>query len=92
MSDRASKALAEEESLKHTLLYQNVGMSLSPPSIIMHRGDARKNRRPKANSISLYRKRKLSKKFMKLISDLGNPVRIKFLPSLALSIAPRRIK
>ena len=32
------------------MLYQNVVKSLSLPSIIVHMGDDRKNRRPKANS------------------------------------------
>ncbi len=46
--------------LEHTLPWQNGAISLSLPSIIMHTNDARKNRRPKANSISPRRKRKPS--------------------------------
>jgi hypothetical protein len=53
MSDWASKALAErafcQESLERTILYQNAVQS-SLPSIV-HKGDARKNRRSQANSI-----------------------------------------
>jgi hypothetical protein len=42
---------------------QNAVESLSIPSVIVHMDDARKNRRPKVNSISLRRKRKPSKGF-----------------------------
>ena len=55
----------------------------------MHIGDARKNKRPKANSLTILEEKAL-KTFLKPMSNLGNPVRIKFLPSLAFSIARQR--
>ena len=64
MSDRASKALAEAslpgEPRTYRARSKRSGVPLST-LIIVRVGDARKNRRPKANSISLHRKRKPSK-------------------------------
>ena len=72
------------------MLYQNIGMFLSPPFIIVHKGDARKNRRPQSQQHLTLLEEKALEKFLKLMSDLGNSVRIKFVPSLALSIARQR--
>jgi hypothetical protein len=64
MNDRASVVLAEgflQMGLEHTILDPNAVESLFPPSIIVHKGDGRKKRRPRANNTSLRPKRKLSK-------------------------------
>ena len=68
ISDRASKSLAEAslpERLEYTMPDQNAVESLFLPSIIVRKGDARKNRRPRANNTSLHPKRKLSKSISK---------------------------
>ena len=68
MSDRASEALAEAALLGEPRTYDAISKRSEVPlstlgaSIIMHMGDARKNRRPKANNVSLRQKRKPSKK------------------------------
>jgi len=53
------------------LHYLNVRISLSLPCIIVHKDDARKNKRPRANNTLLLPKR----------------MRIKFVLSLAFTIA-----
>lgn len=66
MSDRASKALAQVFLPEERRTYDTISKrSKVPPlpSTIVHMGDARKNRRLRANSISLHRKRKPSKSF-----------------------------
>jgi hypothetical protein len=77
------------ESLEHTMPYQNVVKSLST---LHHRAHGRRSKEQKAQSQQYLTpsEEKALEKFLKLMSDLGNPVRIKVLPSLAFRIARQR--
>jgi hypothetical protein len=93
MSDRASKALAEVFLSEEPRTYDTISKrSKVPPSTLHHRAHGRRSKEQKAQSQQYLTpsEEKALEKFLKLISDLGNSVRIKFLPSLAFSIARQR--
>lgn len=93
MSDRASKTLAEASLLGEPQTYDaRSKRSGVPLSTLYHREHGRCSKEQKAESQQYLTasEEKALKTFLKLISDFGNPVRIKFLPSLALSIARQR--
>ena len=91
MSDRASKALAEASLPGEPRTYDTTSKRSGVPLTTLYYHDhGREKRRLKANCISLHRRRKPSKSIWKLMADLGNPVRIKCLRSLAFSIARQR--
>jgi hypothetical protein len=93
MSDRASKALAEVFLPEEPRTYNTISKrSKVPPSTLHHRAHGRCSKEQKAQSQQYLTpsEEKALEKFLKLISDLGNPVRIKFVPSLAFNIARER--
>ncbi len=93
MSDRASKALAEVFLPEEPRTYDTISKrSKVPPSTLHHRAHGRRSKEQKAQSQQYLTpsEEKALEKVLKLISDLGNPVRIKFLHSLAFSIARQR--
>jgi hypothetical protein len=80
MSDRASEALVEGFLPGERRTYDAISKRKKVPlSTLHHRARGRRPREEKA-----------LEKFLILISDLGKPMRIKFIPSLALSIARQR--
>src|SRR5436190_24016394 len=93
MSDRASKALAEASLAGEPQTYDARSKHSGVPlSTLYHREHGRCSKEQKAES-QQYRtaiEDKAVEMFLKLISDFGNPVQIKFLPSLAFSIALHR--
>jgi hypothetical protein len=93
MSDRASEALAEGFLLGEPRTYDAISKrSEVPLSTLHHRAYGRRSIEEKAQSQQYLTpsEEKALEKFLILMSDLGNPVRIKFLPSLAFSIARQR--
>jgi hypothetical protein len=93
MSDRASKALAEGFLLGEPRTYDAISKRSGVPlSTLHHRAQGRCSKEQKAQGQQYLTpsEEKALEKFLKLMSDLGNPVRIKFLPLLAFSIAGRR--
>jgi hypothetical protein len=93
MSDRASEALTEASLPGEPRTYDAISKrSKVPLSTLHHRAHGRRSKEQKAQSQQYLTpsEEKALEKFLKLISDLGNPVRIKFLPSLAFSIARQR--
>lgn len=93
MSDRANKALAEVFLSKEPRTYDIISKrSKVPPSTLHHRAHGRRSKEQKAQSQQYLTpsKEKALEKFLKLIFDLRNSVRIKFLPSLAFSIVRQR--
>ncbi|TVY13943.1 hypothetical protein LARI1_G007590 [Lachnellula arida] len=93
MSDRASKALAEAflpgEPRTYDATSKRSGVSLTT---LYHRQHGRRSNEEKSQSQQyLTPSEEIAlEKYLKLMADLGNPVRIKFIPSLALSIARQR--
>ena len=83
MSDRASKALAEGFLPGET--YDAMSKRKDVPlTTLYHRAHGRLSREEKDQG-QLYltpSEEKALEKYLKLTSDLGNPVRIKFIPSL----------
>jgi hypothetical protein len=93
MSDRASQALAESFLPGEPRTYDAISKrSNVRVSTLHHRARGRRSKEQKAQSQQYLTpsEEKGLEKFLKLISDLGNPVRIKFVPSLAFSIARQR--
>lgn len=90
MSDRASKALAEASLPGEPRTYDATSKrSRVPLSTLYYRDYRRPSREAKAQGqqyLTLPEEKALEK-YLKLIADLGNLVRIKCLPSLAFSIA-----
>jgi hypothetical protein len=93
MSDRASKALAEASLPGEPRTYDATSKRSGVPlSTLYHRDHGRPSREAKAQD-QLYltpSEEKALEKYLILIADLGNPVRIKCLPALAFSIARQR--
>jgi hypothetical protein len=93
MSDRASEALAEGFLPGEPRTYDAISKRRNIPlSTLHHRAQGRRSREQKAQSQQYLTpsEEKALEKFLILMSDLGNPVRIKFVPSLAFSIARQR--
>jgi ADP-heptose:LPS heptosyltransferase len=93
MSDRASKALAEASLPGEPRTYDATSKRSGVPlSTIYHHDHGRPSREAKAQGQQYLTppEEKALEKYLKLMADLGNPVRIKYLPSLAFSIARRR--
>jgi hypothetical protein len=93
MGDRASKALAEDFLPGEPRTYDAMSKRRNVPlSTLHHRAQGRRSREQKAQSQQYLApsEEKALEKFLILMSDLGNPVRIKFVPSLAFSIARQR--
>ena len=93
MSDRASKALAEASLPGEPRTYDaRSKRSRVPLSTLFYRAHRRCSKEQKAESQQYLTalEEKALETFLKLMSDFGNPVRIKFLPSLAFSIARQR--
>jgi len=93
MSDRASEALAEGFLPGEPRTYDAISKRQKVPlSTLHHRAHMRRSKEQKAQSQQYLTpsEEKALEKFLKLISDLGNPVRIKFVPLLAFSIARQR--
>ena len=90
MSDRASKALAEASLPGEPRTYDaRSKRSGVPLTTLYYRNRERPSIEAKAKG-QLYltpSEEKALEKYLKLMADLGNPVRIKFLPALAFSIA-----
>lgn len=93
MGDRASKALVEASLLGEPRTYDaRSKRSGVPLTTFYYRDHKRPSREAKAEG-QLYltlSEEKALEKYLKLIADLGNPVRIKCLPALAFSIARQR--
>jgi len=93
MSDRASIALAEASLPGEPQTYDaRSKRSGVPLSTLYHRAHGRCSKEQKAESQQYLTasEEKALETFLKLMSDFRNPVRIKFLPSLAFSIARQR--
>jgi len=93
MSDRASKALAAASLPGEPRTYDaRSKRSGVPLTTLYYRDHGRPSREVKAEG-QLYltpSEEKALEKYLKLMADLGNPVRIKFLPALAFCIARQR--
>jgi len=93
MHDRASEVLAEGilpgESRTYDARSKCSGV---PLSTLHHRAQGRRSKEQKAQSQQYLTpsEEKALEKYLKGISDLGNPMRIKFVPSLAFVIARQR--
>jgi hypothetical protein len=90
MSDRASKAFAEASLPEEPWTYDATSKrSEVPLSTLFYRAHRRRLREEKAEG-QLYltpSEEKALEKYLKLIANLRNPVRIKFLPAVVFSIA-----
>lgn len=93
MYDRASEVLAEElapgESRTYDARSKRSGV---PLSTLHHRAQGRRSEEQKAQSQQYLTpsEEKALEVYLERISDLGNPVRIKFVPCLAFVIARQR--
>jgi len=93
MRDRASEALAESPLPGEPRTYDAISKHKNVPlSTLHHRAQGRRSREEKAQCQQYLTpsEENALEKYLKLISDLGKPVRIKFIPSLAFSIARQR--
>jgi hypothetical protein len=93
MSDRASKALVEASLPGEPRTYDAISKrSGVPSSTLYYRDHGRRSREEKAQGQQYLTpsEEKALEKYMKQMADLGTPVRIKYIPSLAFSIARRR--
>jgi hypothetical protein len=93
MSDCASKALAEASLPGDPRTYDaRSKRSGVPLTTLYYRDHGRRSKEEKAQGqqyLTLSEEKALEK-YLKLMADLGNPMRIKCLPSLAFSIARQR--
>ncbi|KAG4420609.1 hypothetical protein IFR04_006316 [Cadophora malorum] len=93
MNDRAIVVLAEcflpGESRTYNTRSKRIGV---PLSTLHRRAQGRRSKEQKAQSQQYLApsKEKALEKYLAGISDLGNPVQIKFVPSLAFVIARQR--
>jgi hypothetical protein len=90
MTDRASKALAEASLLGEPRTYDaTLKRSGVPLTTLYYRDHRRPSIEAKAEGQQYLTplEEKALEKYLKLMADLGNPVRIKYLPALAFSIA-----
>jgi hypothetical protein len=93
MSDHANKALAEASLPGEPRTYDATSKRSGVPlTTLYHRYHRRRSKEAKAQSQQYLTplEEKALEKYLKLIADLGNPVRIKCLPSLAFIIARQR--
>ena len=91
--DRATQVLAREVSSDVRRTYADLAEQCNIPlSTLHHRQQGRRPMKAKAQSQQYLtpEEEKAVVKFVLLMSNLGKPVRIKFIPSLALSIARQR--
>ena len=90
MGDRANKALAAGDPPEEPRTYNAISKHWNVPlSTLYYRARGRPSKEQKAQSQQYLTplEEKALKKFLRLMSNLGNPVRIKFIPSLAFRIA-----
>jgi hypothetical protein len=90
MSDRASKALAEASLPGEPQTYDaRSKRSVVPLTTLYYCNHGRRSKEEKAQSQQYLTRpeEKALEKYLKLMADIGNPVRIKYLPSLAFCIA-----
>jgi hypothetical protein len=93
MSDRASKALAEASLPGEPRTYDaRSKRSGVPLTTLYYRDHGRRSKEEKAQGQQYLTpaKEKALVMYMKQMADLGNLIRIKYIPSLAFSIARRR--
>ena len=93
MSDPASKALAEASLPGEPRTYDaRSKRSGVPLTTLYYRNHGRRSKEEKAQGQQYLTpsEEKALERYLKLMADLGNPVRIKFLPLLAFSIARQR--
>jgi hypothetical protein len=93
MSDRASKALAEARLAGDLRTYDAISKSSNVPLTTLHhraRGRRPKKEKDQSQQYLTPSEEKGLERYIKLMSDLGIHVRIKFLPSLAFNIARQR--
>jgi hypothetical protein len=93
MSDRASKALAEASLPGEPRIYDTRSKRSGVPLTTLYYRDHRRPSREAKAEGQLYltpSEEKALEKYLKLIADFGNPVRIKYLPALAFNIARQR--
>jgi hypothetical protein len=93
MRDRAREALAESPLPGEPRTYEAISKLKNVPlSTLHHRAQGRRSREEKAKSQQYLTPSEESalEKYLKLIANLGNPVRIKYIPSLAFCIARQR--
>lgn len=91
--DAASRALAQALPAGITDTYANQSEHGNAPlSTVIHRDHGRRSREEQAESQQYLTRdeEKALVRFLLLKSSLGQPVRIKFIPSLAFSIARQR--
>lgn len=91
--DRASQVLVQALHIDGPRSYRALaGRTNVPHSTLHHRDRGRESKEAKAQHQQYLtsEEEKAVVKFLLLMSNLGQPVRIKFLPSLAFSIARRR--
>ena len=90
MSDRASKALAEASLPGEPRTYDAISKRSGVPlTTLYHRYHRRRSKEEKAQGQQYLTpsEEKALEKYLKLMADLGNPMRIKCLLSFAFSIA-----
>jgi hypothetical protein len=95
MIDPASEALVEASLSGEARTYDAISKcSGIPLATLYHRARGRRSKVEKAQGQQYLTpsEEKAFEKYLKLAADLGNPVRIKCLPSLAFSIARQRLK
>jgi hypothetical protein len=93
MSDHASKALAEPSLPGEPRTYDAISKRSGVPlTTLYYRNHGQRSKEEKAQGQQYLTpsEEKALEKYLKLMADLGNPVRIKFLPALAFSIARQR--
>jgi hypothetical protein len=93
MSDCASKALAEASLPGEPRTYDATSKRSGVPlSTLYHRDHGRPSRETKAQGQQYFTppEEEALEKYLKLMADLGNYVRIKYLVSLAFCIARQR--
>jgi hypothetical protein len=93
MSDRASKALAEPSLPGEPRTYDaRSKRSGVPLTTLYYREHGRPSKEEKAQGQQylIPSEEKVLEKYLKLMADLGNPVRINCLPALTFSIARQR--
>jgi hypothetical protein len=93
MSDPASKALIEASLSAEFQTYDAISKRSGVPlTTLYNRGRGRRSKEQKAQAQQYLTpsEEKALEKYLKLMADLGNPIRIKGLPLLAFSIARQR--
>lgn len=93
MSDRASEALVEASLSGEARTYDAISKRSGVPLATLyhrHRGRRSKEAKVQGQQYLTPSEEKALEKYLKLMADLGSPVRIKRLPSLAFNIARQR--